>query len=195
MAPVPLTAMAHELSTSREKALLDPTRLKMVLQLSTPRTVKQVADRLGVSYRRLYHHMQVLEEAGVVEQVNVPHRRSVAERYYKVREGELLISPQQTGTSLSETHLLAQQVATTTTNELTTALQLQRHFQLRVARFEVHCDPADRHDVLKNIEHILAEAEERIHALDQPGGDSTLVLFNLAFETPDSEPGTAGSDH
>lgn len=187
--------MAHELSTSREKALLDPTRLKMVLQLSTPRTVKQVADRLGVSYRRLYHHMQVLEEAGVVEQVNVPHRRSVAERYYKVRDGELLISPQQTGTSLSETHLLAQQVATTTTNELTAALHLQRHFQLRVSRFEVHCAPADRHDLLKAIENILAEAEERIHALDQAGGDSTLVLFNLAFETPDSGPGAPHHGH
>src|SRR5262245_23361729 len=66
---VACSPMAHELSTSREKALLDPTRLKMVLQLSIPRTVKQVADRLGISYRRLYHHMQVLEDAGVVEQV------------------------------------------------------------------------------------------------------------------------------
>jgi len=161
----------------------------MVLQLSLPRTVKQVADRLGISYRRLYHHMQVLEEAGVVEQVNVPHRRSVAERYYKVREGELLISPQATGTTLNETHLLAQQVATTTCNELTSVLQLDRHFQLRVARFEVHCDPADRHDVLKAIEAIQAEAEERIQALEQPNGNATLILFTLAFETPESATG------
>lgn len=176
--------MSPELELSREKALLDPTRLKMVMHLSTPRTVKQVADRLGVSYRRLYHHMQVLEKAGIVEQVNVPHRRSVAERYYRVREDQLLVSPQDTGASLSDTQLLAQQIATTTCNELTGVLQRQQHFQLRVARFEIHCHPEDRHDMLQRIEAIIEAAEQKIRDLSNPNAASTLVNFHLTFESP-----------
>ncbi|HYE77849.1 MAG TPA: winged helix-turn-helix domain-containing protein [bacterium] len=176
--------MTSELELSREKALLDPTRLKMVLHLSIPRTVKQVADRLGVSYRRLYHHMQVLEKAGIVEQVNVPYRRSVAERYYRVREDQLLVSPQQSGASLSDTQVLAQQLSTTTCNELTAALQAHQHFQLRVARFEVHCGPEERHGLLQKIEAILLEAEQQIRDLDDPNGSSTLVNFHLTFESP-----------
>lgn len=178
--------MIHDPAPTREKALLDPTRLRMVLQLSVPRTVKQVADRLGISYRRLYHHMQVLEQAGVVEQVNVPYRRSVAERYYQVRDGELKISPQESGAPISDTHLLAQQVAASTTNELTDVLQLDQHFQLRVSRFELHCAPKDRHDVLKQIQAILTEAEDKLQALDEPEGEGVIICFHLAFETPES---------
>ncbi|MEO7995741.1 MAG: winged helix-turn-helix domain-containing protein [bacterium] len=177
--------MLEELQGSRERALLDPTRLKMVLQLSVPRTVKQVADRLGISYRRLYHHMQVLEEAGVVQEVNVPHRRSVAERYYQVKDGELLINAQENGTGLHDSHLLAQQVAATTCNELTSALQLQQHFQLRLARFDVRCDPVDRQDLLKRITEIIEDAETRIQALSRPAGGSTLATFHLTFEVPE----------
>jgi len=68
------------------RALVDPIRVRMMevlLRESRPMTVKQVADALEEKPHRLYHHMAVLEQAGLVKLVDVVIKSGIAEKYYQ----------------------------------------------------------------------------------------------------------------
>jgi DNA-binding transcriptional ArsR family regulator len=70
------------------KALSNPLRLRMLSYLDKPRTVKQVADEMGMRPHTLYHHMRVLEACGLVRLVRRKKRKgSIEEKYYALTEG------------------------------------------------------------------------------------------------------------
>jgi DNA-binding transcriptional ArsR family regulator len=68
------------------KALSETTRLKMLPHLSEPRTVKQIADIMKVDHHSLYHHVRVLESAGIVELIKTRQVGNIVEKYYKLTE-------------------------------------------------------------------------------------------------------------
>lgn len=65
------------------KVFADPLRQKI---LSTcccePATTKQIAEILGEKPTRLYHHMDLLEQAGLVVLVDTQQKRGTIEKYY-----------------------------------------------------------------------------------------------------------------
>ena len=69
------------------KAFANPLRLRMMGYFKEPRTVKQVADELGMRPHTLYHHVRVLEECGVVDLVRRKKLNgSIEEKYYQLTE-------------------------------------------------------------------------------------------------------------
>lgn len=66
------------------KALADPLR-QMILGsfAKEPRTTKQVADLLHEKPTRLYHHVEILERAGLIKLVKTKQNRGTVERYYR----------------------------------------------------------------------------------------------------------------
>jgi DNA-binding transcriptional ArsR family regulator len=66
------------------RALAHPLRLRL-LELFTqgPRTAKQVAVALGLPPTRLYHHVAVLERAGLVRVRSTRRVRGAVEKYYE----------------------------------------------------------------------------------------------------------------
>lgn len=71
-------------SLEQVRALADPLRLKILEALGhEPRTTKQVADGLGEKPTRLYHHVRVLEQAGLIRQVKTRRNRGTIEKYYE----------------------------------------------------------------------------------------------------------------
>jgi DNA-binding transcriptional ArsR family regulator len=66
------------------KALSEPTRLKMIPHLSEPHTVKQIADLLEIDHHALYHHMRVLEKAGIVTLVKTKEVGNIIEKYFQL---------------------------------------------------------------------------------------------------------------
>ena len=69
----------------RLKAMADPTRIRFILELGAePRTVKEVAEALGVPPTRLYYHLRILERHGLVEVANRRMVSGIEERSYRL---------------------------------------------------------------------------------------------------------------
>ena len=73
------------------KALSETIRIRMIPHLSEPRTVKQVADILGIDHHSLYHHMRVLENANIVELVKTRELGNITEKYYKLVDNWIIM--------------------------------------------------------------------------------------------------------
>jgi DNA-binding transcriptional ArsR family regulator len=75
----------HRLTTLKQlKALADPLRLRVLEAfVQQPATTKQVATLLGENPTKLYHHVQILEEAGMLRLVETRKNRGTVEKYYR----------------------------------------------------------------------------------------------------------------
>lgn len=90
---------SKEIITTLEqvRALADSTRLQIMEVLfrhKRPMTTKQVADALEEKPHRLYHHMAMLERAGLVKLVDVVIKSGIAEKYYQPAVESLRIDEQ-----------------------------------------------------------------------------------------------------
>jgi predicted transcriptional regulator len=66
------------------KALTDPLRQELLDRFSNePMTTKQVANVLGQKPHKLYHHVEVLEQAGLIRLVRTRQNRGTVEKYYE----------------------------------------------------------------------------------------------------------------
>jgi DNA-binding transcriptional ArsR family regulator len=62
----------------------DPIRLAIIENASRPRSVSEIADALGVPRTRLYHHVNLLEEAGMLRVAETREVGAMTERRYQV---------------------------------------------------------------------------------------------------------------
>lgn len=66
------------------RVLSEPQRLQMLEEFGKePLTIKQVAKKVGINYTKLYHHVQMLEDAGLVVVVKTLPNRGTIERFYR----------------------------------------------------------------------------------------------------------------
>ena len=90
------------------KALSDPLRLRMgLLLIDEPRTVKELAAALQVPPTRLYYHVRILEEQGLIE---VAERRLVSgieERRYRAIEENWVVAPDITASTVETSGVIA----------------------------------------------------------------------------------------
>ncbi|MDX1448679.1 MAG: helix-turn-helix domain-containing protein [Acidimicrobiia bacterium] len=64
--------------------LSDTTRLEMIEQLLRPRTVRELAEQMRVPRTRLYHHVNLLEDAGMIQVVDTRRAGAQTEKVYQV---------------------------------------------------------------------------------------------------------------
>jgi DNA-binding transcriptional ArsR family regulator len=67
------------------KALSHPLRMRIIETLAEadPMTTKQVADALGEKPTRLYHHVGLLQKAGLIRLTHTQQNRGTTEKYYE----------------------------------------------------------------------------------------------------------------
>ncbi|HSK06166.1 MAG TPA: helix-turn-helix domain-containing protein [Acidimicrobiia bacterium] len=65
------------------EALNNPTRLRILYQLMEASTAGELARRLDVPVTRLYYHLNLLQDLGVVEVVETRKRGAMLERVYR----------------------------------------------------------------------------------------------------------------
>jgi DNA-binding transcriptional ArsR family regulator len=65
------------------EVLNNPVRLRIMRQLIEPATVRQLAERLEVPVTRLYYHLHLLEDVGVVEVVETRKSGAMLQRVYR----------------------------------------------------------------------------------------------------------------
>lgn len=64
--------------------LADPTRVELLERLFEPASVSELAEAMEVPRTRLYHHMRLLEEAGLIRVVQVRQRGAIPEKIYQL---------------------------------------------------------------------------------------------------------------
>ena len=68
------------------KVLSDPLRLRILEAMCTgPTTVKHIAEQIGVSPKKLYYHVNLLEEHGLIVVVDTRLVSGIVEKWYHVR--------------------------------------------------------------------------------------------------------------
>jgi len=77
--------MIQAISRDAFKLLEDETRRRIVFMLrDSPMTVKEIADKLGLTPQNIYHHMNKLQDAGVVELSYERRNGHMIESHYSV---------------------------------------------------------------------------------------------------------------
>lgn len=64
--------------------LADPTRHEIIELVMTPRSVTEIAEAMRVPRTRLYHHVKLLEEAGMITVVETRQVGAIQEKVYQV---------------------------------------------------------------------------------------------------------------
>ena len=65
------------------EVLNNPVRLRIVHQLMEPTTARELARSLGVPVTRLYYHLNLLQEVGVIEVVETRKSGAMLQRVYR----------------------------------------------------------------------------------------------------------------
>lgn len=65
------------------KIITEPTRLAILEAVHDPCSVTEIAGRLGVPRTRLYHHINLLEEHGLIRQVSTRKKGALEEKVYE----------------------------------------------------------------------------------------------------------------
>lgn len=75
----------HSIKTLEQlKVLTHPLRLRILeLLIEKPMTTKQVAEALGEDPLKLYYHVEVLEQAGLIELVETRMKANLQEKHYR----------------------------------------------------------------------------------------------------------------
>ena len=71
-------------SVAELRALAHPLRLRLIECFATPHTAMQVAELIGEPPTRLYHHVNILERAGILSLKKTRQVRGTTEKYYQV---------------------------------------------------------------------------------------------------------------
>ena len=75
------------------KILADPFRIQILESLHGPQTVKIVAQQLGVTPTKLYYHINMLEQHGLVRVVSTRIVSGIVEKSYQVSAKSFEASP------------------------------------------------------------------------------------------------------
>lgn len=76
------------------EVLSDPTRLEIIEMLYRPHSVGELADAMDVPRTRLYHHVNLLEEHGMIRVVDTRRSGAVDEKLYQVAARSFHPSPE-----------------------------------------------------------------------------------------------------
>ena len=66
------------------RALNNPTRFRILRQLTEPRSIREVAETMGVPPTRLYYHFNMLEEVGAIRVVETRKVGAMLQKVFQV---------------------------------------------------------------------------------------------------------------
>ena len=165
------------------KALSGPLRIKMIPHLSEPHTVKQVADILGMDHHALYHHMRVLEKAGIVELVKTHDTGNITEKYYKLVENWIvmpLLSEQ-----ITELQPLVRQSALSIIEDMNLALHSGQE-QGTVHRIFLTISDNNILEKKRQINGLIKDFINRIQEIEEKDGKLVYSVNMIHFLMPES---------
>jgi len=194
------------------RVLTDPLRMRILAHLrDQPRTVKEVAQILGLPHTRLYYHFNLLEKHGLIQVVSTRVVSGIIEKHYQVTAYEFnvdraLLSPKIANAPEGPWQQIIVQTIDTLQQDLTALAQngtLQNFAKaadnetspppLRLSRTLAHLSPGQARAFAQRLQDLLAEFE----AQNTPSNDAEAYTLFVAFyptpptsETSPNEPPT-----
>jgi DNA-binding transcriptional ArsR family regulator len=163
------------------KAILDPMRLKMLYKLKVPRTVKQIADSLGVDHHALYHHMNVLEKAGLVKLDKRLQKGNLVEKYYRLVDDamrfKLDLMPKELGQNLVENFIQS------TYKDYSKEVESHdRHIKAGAMKLVIEVPKEKLAEINEKVQKLITEFQAKLIALEEEGADSSYNITVIHFE-------------
>lgn len=165
------------------KALSETIRIRMIPHLSEPRTVKQVADILGIDHHSLYHHMRVLENANIVELVKTRELGNITEKYYKLVDNWIIMPA--LGGGSNEIQPLVRQYVVSIIDDLNNALGSGSE-QGTVHRVYLSVEDANLAEKKRQINELIKDFIERLQDIEDKKGKMVYSVNLLHFTMPES---------
>ncbi|MEZ5427264.1 MAG: helix-turn-helix domain-containing protein [Pyrinomonadaceae bacterium] len=107
-------------SSDQLKAIADPLRRRLLEAFARePQTTKQVAAVIDEKPTKLYHHVDLLEKAGLLKLVETRQNRGTIEKYYQAVAGKFVVRKElvEIGSGTAETeNFLIKALEETTAN-------------------------------------------------------------------------------
>lgn len=116
------------------KVIADPLRNQILeVLINVPQTVKQVADKLGLSPSKLYYHVNLMEKHGFIEVVETRMVANMMEKYYQATANSFNVDDSllafQTESGKENINAMLTSIMDTTRNDILRSLEA-RTFQL-----------------------------------------------------------------
>lgn len=151
------------------KAIVDPLRTQILETLVIePLTVKQIAERLGVTPSKLYYHVNTMETHGFIQVVETRMVANMVEKYYRATAVSFKVDPEllafQTESGKENIHTVLLSILDATKEDL------RRTLDARTAALEQGAAPEPRpvivHRYVNRIpEGRVAEFQDRLKNL------------------------------
>lgn len=152
------------------EVILDETRAAILETVATPRSVAEVAEELRVPRTRLYHHFNLLADAGVIRVVDERRVGAKTEKIYQVaakhyRPSESMLAGQ---TLTEQVSTIVDSLFAVTRSDLMRSaeegrIQLDQRDASRSATFVrtvANLTPTQADELVSRIESLLAELTE-----------------------------------
>jgi DNA-binding transcriptional ArsR family regulator len=196
--PGPDAAVEVIAQASRAAALLDPTRLRLVVRLAEPDSASGLARKLGLPRQRINHHLRALENAGLVEEVETRRRGNCTERLMRATAVAYVIDPAVLGAAgadpgripdrTSSAYLVA--LAARAIREVSARGDREAPVPMLSLEADVRFASAEsRAAFTHELEQALASLAARYHHPDAPA-DRTFRLVVAGYPAPLADSGT-----
>ncbi|MGD9721908.1 MAG: ArsR/SmtB family transcription factor [Pirellulales bacterium] len=188
-------APALQLTSLRQvQALAHPLRFRAFEHLiDAPRTGKQLALALGKQPTHLYHHLGVLERAGLIRQVATRQKRGTTERYYRAVSERVVVDDRLLGGRVTAGQALVGPVLRATYEEFVASANVARpdRSPRLLKRLRIRTSAKRLAELVGELEDWLCAFEDADQAQAADPYAVTVALYPLAV-APAAEEGAPG---
>jgi DNA-binding transcriptional ArsR family regulator len=166
-------------STEPLEELVHRVRGPLLRRLRTPHSAAELAAELDVPVTRLYHHLKVLESAGLIEVVATRRVGAALERRYRRIARSFKVGPDAVRDSQDLARSLAS-VVDATRADLVAAVESGAGDDVAVWSLRLRLAEQDRVELVERVDALLLEFRER--STDAPGTVES-AMFAISFPT------------
>jgi DNA-binding transcriptional ArsR family regulator len=177
----PLPEVVELASTDLLDELSHRIRGPLVRRLRTPRSAAELASDLDVPVTRLYHHLNALESAGLIEVVATRRVGAALERRYRAVARGFRVGPD----AIEDLEDLARALAAVvdaTRADLVGAVESGAGDDVAIWSLRLRLGPEDRVELADRMNELFAEYRDRSVDTTDVG---EFVVFSVAFPADD----------
>jgi predicted ArsR family transcriptional regulator len=166
-------------STDPLEELVHRVRGPLLRRLRSPHSAAELAAELDVPVTRLYHHLKVLEAAGLIDVVATRRVGAALERRYRTVARSFRVGPE----SVRDTQDLARSLASvmdSTRADLVAAVEAGAAEDVAIWSLRLRLAEPDRIELVERLNALLTEFRDR--STEETGTDES-AMFAIAFPT------------
>jgi DNA-binding transcriptional ArsR family regulator len=166
-------------STDPLEELVHRVRGPLLRRLRSPHSAAELAAELDVPVTRLYHHLKVLEAAGLIDVVATRRVGAALERRYRTVARSFRVGPE----AVRDTQDLARSLASvmdSTRADLVAAVEAGAAEDVAVWSLRLRLAEPDRIELVERLDSLLGEFRDRT---TEATGTAESALFAISFPT------------